>query len=99
MAYRIGWSPKAIDDVDSIALYISRDSTSYAAAVVRKFLDTARSIEAFPFSGRVVPELDDTNIRERFVYSYRIIYRIEETTVVIAAVIHGKRLLHSDQFA
>jgi toxin ParE1/3/4 len=97
MAYKIVWSPKAIDDADSIALYISRDSTSYAAAVVRKILDIARSIEAFPFAGRVVPELDDTNIRERFLYSYRIIYRIEETTVTVAAVIHGMRLLHSDQ--
>ncbi|MCU1267487.1 MAG: plasmid stabilization system protein [Acidobacteria bacterium] len=97
MAYRIVWSPKAIDDTDSIALYISRDSTSYAAAVVRKILNTARSLESFPFAGRVVPELDDTNIRERLVYSYRIIYRIEETTVTVAAVIHGKRLLDAGQ--
>lgn len=97
MAYKIVWSPQAIDDADSIALYISRDSTSYAAAVVRRILNTARSIEAFPFAGRVVPELDDTNIRERFVYSYRIIYRIEETTVTVAAVIHGNRLLDSEQ--
>lgn len=97
MAYRIVWSPTAIDDVDSIALYISRDSTSYAAAVVKKILDIARSLEAFPFAGRVVPELDDTNIRERFVYNYRIIYRIEETTVTVSAVIHGKRLLNSEQ--
>ena len=52
MAYRIVWSPKAIDDADSIALYISRDSAFYAAAVVKKILDTARSLEAFPFAGR-----------------------------------------------
>ena len=97
MAYKIVWSPKAIDDADSIALYLSRDSTSYAAAVVRRILNTARSIEAFPFAGRVVPELGDTNIREKFVYSYRIIYRIEETTVTVAAVIHGNRLLDSEQ--
>jgi toxin ParE1/3/4 len=97
MAYKIVWSPKAIDDADSIALYISRDSTSYAAAVVRRILDTARSIEAFPFAGRVVPELDDANIREKFVYNYRIIYRIEETTVTVASVIHGNRLLDTEQ--
>ena len=59
-------------------------------------LDTARSVKAFPFAGRVVPELDDTNTRERFVYSYRIIYRIEETMVTVAAVIHGKGLLDSE---
>lgn len=45
--------------------------------------------------GRVVPELGDESIRERFVYSYRIIYQIEKERILIVAVIHGKRLLES----
>jgi plasmid stabilization system protein ParE len=40
-----------------------------------------------------VPEFDDDSLRERFAYSYRIIYRIQDQTVTIAAVIHGKQLL------
>jgi plasmid stabilization system protein ParE len=40
-----------------------------------------------------VPEFEDETLREHFVYSYRIIYRIQGQTVTIAAVIHGKRLL------
>ena len=40
-----------------------------------------------------MPEFDDENLRERFVYSFRIIYRIEHHTVTIAAVIHGRRML------
>jgi hypothetical protein len=40
-----------------------------------------------------VPEFDDVNLRERFVYSYRVIYRIEANIVTIAAVVHGKRML------
>jgi plasmid stabilization system protein ParE len=48
---------------------------------------------SFPFSGRVVPELGDESIREWFAYSYRIIYRVEQEIVTIAAVIHGRRLL------
>ena len=43
--------------------------------------------------GRVVPEIGDPAIRERFVYSYRIIYRLELERVLVAAVIHGRRLL------
>jgi plasmid stabilization system protein ParE len=43
--------------------------------------------------GRIVPEIGDAAIRERFVYSYRIIYRVENERVLIAAVIHGSRLL------
>jgi toxin ParE1/3/4 len=96
MAYEVVWSPRAIEDVEAIALYISADSTAYASAVVKKILDTAGKLSRFPFAGRLVPEFDDKNIREQFAYSYRIIYRIHAETVTIAAVIHGKRLLELD---
>ena len=32
-------------------------------------------------------------VRELVVYSYRLIYRLQDDEVVIAAVIHGKRML------
>jgi toxin ParE1/3/4 len=73
MAHRIEWSPRAVEDVEAIASYISEDSTAYAAAVVKKILETARNLSNFPFSGRVVPEFGDEAIREKFAYSYRII--------------------------
>jgi plasmid stabilization system protein ParE len=41
----------------------------------------------------VVPELGDPEIRERFVYSYRVIYRLEPDRLLIVAVVHGRRLL------
>ena len=34
-------------------------------------------------------------MRERFLYSYRLIYELSSETVRILAVIHGKRLLES----
>ncbi len=81
MEYRVSWSPTALDDVDSIAEYINRDSPAYTQAVVNKILDIARKLEAFPNAGRIVPELGDEEIREQFVYSYRIIYRIQNNDV------------------
>jgi toxin ParE1/3/4 len=93
MAYRVAWSPRAVEDLEAIAEFISADSTAYAAAVTKTILNTARNLSSFPLSGRVVPELGDETIREWFAYSYRIIYRIENNVVTIAAVVHGKRLL------
>jgi toxin ParE1/3/4 len=52
-----------------------------------------QGVVALSRSGRKVPEFDNENIREVLVYSYRVIYRLEEPEVVIAAVIHGKRML------
>jgi len=43
--------------------------------------------------GRVVPELGHSTIREHFIYSYRIVYRIHGDDIHVLAVIHGKRLL------
>jgi len=93
MDYRVVWSPKALEDVEAIGLYVSNDSPSYAGAVVKKVLDSTRILARFPFAGRIVPEFGDKSIREKFVYSYRVIYRIHRQTVTVAAVIHGRRIL------
>jgi toxin ParE1/3/4 len=93
MAHRLAWSPEAIEDIEAIASYIERDSLWYARAVVAKIVETAETIPDHPELGRIVPEIDDRSIRERFVYSYRIIYRIEQERILVATVVHGSRLL------
>jgi toxin ParE1/3/4 len=96
VVYVVRWSPRALEDVDAIAEYIEKDSPFYAKAVVAKIIAISRRLEDFPFSGRIVPEAGDSVLREHFVFSYRIIYRIEEKNVTIAAVVHGKQLLMID---
>ena len=100
MDLKVVWSPEAIEDLESIVEYIGRDSEFYARAAATKIVEVARSIESFPWSGRVVPELDDEKIRERFIYSYRVVYQVQATRILIVAVIHGARLIEniSDRF-
>ena len=95
MAAEVVWSPEAIEDIESIAAYIERDSPFYAQAVTRKILDLGLSLRDFPEAGRLVPELDEPSIRERFAYSYRVIYRVEAGRILVVAVVHGRRLLDS----
>ena len=95
MDIEVKWSPEAIEDIDSIAGYIARDSEFYARSVVNEILSLGTKIAEEPLIGRIVPELDDENIRERFVYSYRVVYTIEDTVITVVAVIHGKRLLEN----
>ncbi|MDI1298009.1 type II toxin-antitoxin system RelE/ParE family toxin [Methylotenera sp.] len=93
MALLVVWSQTALADVDAIAAYIHRDSPFYAKAVVEKLLATAQSLNEFPKAGSAVPELNQENIRERFVYSYRLIYEIKPSQIEVLTVVHGKRLL------
>lgn len=93
MDYRLTWSLEAIKDVEQIAEYIARDSPRYASVVVDKLTAMAAKIASSPRSGRMTPEFGMDEIRERTVFSYRLIYRIEPGVITLAAVIHGKRLL------
>ena len=63
-----------------------------ALLYVKKVVNQTKTLAKFPRAGRKVPEFDNENMRELLIYSYRIIYR-QDDTVVIAAVIHGKRIL------
>ena len=95
MDIEVVWSPEASEDLESIVEYIERDSEFYARAVVSKILEASRNIQDFPLMGRMVPETGDEKIREQFIYSYRLVYRIEKQRILIVAVIHGKRLFDS----
>lgn len=97
MDYRLRWSPEAVKDIESIAEYIGRDAPRYAAVVVDRIVEIASRIERSPLAGRITPEFGLEAIRERSVYSYRIIYRVRGEVVTIATVIHGKRLLDAVQ--
>jgi toxin ParE1/3/4 len=87
----VRWSLRALSDLDTAAEFIAVDSPGYAAAFVIEVRLASRSLVTLPERGRVVPEFGRPNIRELFVHSYRLIYRLEETRVVIAALIHGRR--------
>ena len=42
-----------------------------------------------------MPETGDEQIREIFVYSYRLIYQIINYQILIIAVIHGKQIFEN----
>lgn len=88
----IVWAPQAIADVESIKSFISRDSVLYAEVTVTRLISAVERAGAFPESGRVVPEINDPNIREILWRNYRIVYRVRSTIVEVVTVFHGAML-------
>ena len=95
MAYHIKWSPRAASHFEGICDYISRDSKYYAALFAKKIIAIVKSIPRFPNSGRIVPEYNDENLREKIYKNYRIVYRIKGEAIEIVAICHGARLLEN----
>lgn len=58
---------------------------------MRRVRDRARSLEEMAKRGRLVPELDESTVRELVVGRYRLIYELNEETVHVLGLIHGAR--------
>jgi len=88
---RVEWSLNALADLERIKEYIEADSEYYAIKFVEDAFDAVLKLSDFPFIGRVVPEINQENIRELIYGSYRIIYSVEKKAVVILTVVHSMR--------
>ncbi len=94
----IRWSNKAVLQVKSIGEHIELDSPWQAERIVNLLYSAPEKLRWSPRKGRIVPEFGDPKLREVSVFSWRLIYRIlDEETLEIAAVVHGRRLLQRSQ--
>jgi len=85
------WSDPAKEDLKKIYDYIAGDSKYYAIKVSQEFIEKSEQLVKLPKMGRIVPEIEDSNIRELIIYSYRLIYEISPNRTEILAIIHGKQ--------
>jgi addiction module RelE/StbE family toxin len=91
---KITWTEQSLNDVENIAQFIAMDSEKFAKIQVSRFFNSSLILETFPFSGRIVPELNRTDIRELIQGNYRIIYKIvSDNQIDILTVHHSRRQL------
>jgi toxin ParE1/3/4 len=88
---RVVWALGAQEALNEALEFIGEKSPDGARRVLHTALDLAASLETLGERGRTVPEYDDPSVRETFVYSYRLMYRVQADTVTIIAFLHGAR--------
>jgi addiction module RelE/StbE family toxin len=87
------WTDSAIQDLNDIGDYISKDSQKYAEITVNHLFNAADILETYPYSGKVVPEFNKEYIRELIRGNYRLVYQIVgENRIDILTVHHCARL-------
>ena len=90
----VKWTKNALDELDCIAEYISKDSPKYADFLVKQIYEMIDHLNQFPKIGRIVPETNNSNIREILFRNYRIIYLIKKEHLEIISIFHGSRVLN-----
>lgn len=91
---RLNWTIQAVNDLKEISDYISKDSKRYASLLVRRIQAKTKFLKTQPDSGRIVDELERTDVRELIEGNYRIIYRkVTSTHIEIITIHHSARRL------
>lgn len=92
--FDVQWAEAAEGDLRGIVDFITEDSLESALEVLDKLRAGSAKLERFPLRGRVVPELLKHGLsryHELVIRPWRIIYRTDETTVYVLAVVDGRR--------
>ena len=91
------WTPRALQDLKSIAAHIASDSPLGARGFAAKLKSSAEALTRFPRRGRMMPELDRGDVREIIEGNYRIVYRIRYGAVDILTIFEGhRRFVHEE---
>lgn len=87
----VKWSKTATDDLRAIYDYISKDSMVYAKRVIEELVSKSEYLVEYPNLGRIVPELNNSKVRELMIFSYRMVYQVENDDVEILTLIHSRK--------
>jgi addiction module RelE/StbE family toxin len=90
---KVVWSPLALERVDEIADYIAEDNVEAARVFLIDIFAAVGRLRSFPQSGRAVPEVNRSDIREIIFKKYRVVYRVARQQVSILTVRHGRQRL------
>jgi toxin ParE1/3/4 len=96
VAGNVDWSNEARKDLSDIVRFVAQHNPSAALEVLLKIESCLKQVAEFPTTGHFVPELPKRkDIRQKLVYSYRVIYRVHKGGVVTVSIIHAARDLNA----
>jgi len=94
---KIIWSPLSVERITKISEYIAEDNPDASVTWVESIFEIIERLKQFPESGRIVPEINKSHIREIIHGNYRIIYKIRQEEIYILTVRHFKQILPSEE--
>ena len=93
MEYKTRLSNHANIDLERIVEYYFEINKKTVGKYYSGILNKIKKLKSYPVMGRIVPECEDLfydKYRELIFEDYRIIYRIENDTIMILRIFNGK---------
>lgn len=87
------WSRRATRDLVDIGDFIAEDDPIAARRWIERLRAKAAITVVTPMAGRRVPEFGREDVREVFLRTYRIVYRVSAQEILVLAVVEGHRRL------
>ncbi|PKM83195.1 MAG: type II toxin-antitoxin system mRNA interferase toxin, RelE/StbE family [Firmicutes bacterium HGW-Firmicutes-14] len=100
---KVKYTPAAVDDMDEIFSYISKDNAAAAESLLDKLNDEIAKLADFPNMGSVLSEEEFTLVSRGYCFivahPYLLFYRVIKDTVVIHRILHSRRDYIRELFA
>ncbi|KJS15766.1 MAG: translation repressor RelE [Peptococcaceae bacterium BRH_c4b] len=92
---KIKYTPIAVDDMDEIFSYISKDNVVSTETLLIKINNGITRLAEFPNMGSVLSEEEFTLVNRGYrfivIQPYLVFYRIIDNTIIIHRILHSRR--------
>jgi addiction module RelE/StbE family toxin len=86
---KVDWTRQAIENIYEIREYYQPRSAKYAEQLTNKIFEKEALLETHPQIGRMVPEIEQEEIRELIYKNYRIVYHVVSHERINVLTVHN----------
>jgi toxin ParE1/3/4 len=101
--YKIKYAPAAVDDMDEVFSYISRDNIGAAEMMLTKLDKGIAGLAEFSHMGSVLSDEEYTLVKRGYrfivIHPYLVFYTTTGNTVIIHRILHSRRDYLRELFA
>ncbi|MDF3014521.1 MAG: type toxin-antitoxin system RelE/ParE family toxin [Cellvibrio sp.] len=93
------WTPRARADLKAIYDHIAKDAPLNAKTVVQTMVHKTQTALQIPLIGKKVAEVADENLHEISVYSWRVLYHVQQDKIYVLTIVHKRRNLQAQDIS
>jgi len=95
----IQFAPSALEDLQTIATYYNDQGASeIGRQMIISLIEAVKELARYPEMGRIVPEFNETSLRELIRPPFRVVYRLEQgQKISVIRIWRSERILELPQ--